>query len=392
MNVTKTTDPAFVTPSVIRWAIARASTTPEKLAKRLHATRTAIAAWEQGDSLPSFSQAQKLAEALYIPFGYLFLPNPPNETIPITDFRAAPGKRIRPSADLVDLVNDVIFKHQWYRDFIERGGAVPLPFVGRFSAAANGKVSADISKALRVEEIRQRCTGPDEFYRGLIRSAEAEGILVMRTGIVAGNTRRKLSVKEFRGFAISDPIAPLIFINTKDWLRSQIFTLAHELAHIWIGKTGISNEAINVDANNPVEQFCNNTAADVLVPASEFGAVWDEPKPIAAKLEHSARHFKVSTLVVLRRAYDLQRIVKTQYLKLYEQEERSFQKPGSQRRGGGSFYNNVIARNSPTLTKVVVQGAVNGKVLYRDAARLLNINASAVQKVSRHLIKAKEGG
>ena len=395
MSGTKTGDLAFITPAVIQWAIARASTTPEKLAKRLHAPRTAVAAWEQGKSLPTFSQAQKLAEALYIPFGYLFLSDPPLDRIPLTDFRAPLGKRITPSPELVDLVNDVLFKHEWYREFAIQEGATRLPFVGSFPVEGNARVGDHIRRTLRIDEVRQRSASWSDFFRGLIRNTEAAGILVMRSGVVAGNTRRRLSAKEFRGFAICDSIVPLIFINAKDWPRSQIFTLAHELAHIWTGSTGISNESLKdfeATERNPVEHFCNRTAAEVLVPSGDFLTIWDETKSIRENVDDAARHFRVSTLVVLRRARDLERISQKEYLKWYEREEHTFREGGEAQRKGGSFYNNVISRNSRTLTSVVVQGAISGKVLYRDAARLLNVNASAIQKVARHLVKSKEGG
>ena len=389
----KTSDQAFITPSVFRWAIARAKSTPEKLAKKLHTARASVAGWEQGKSLPTFSQAQKAAEALYIPFGYLFLPAPPDETIPLTDFRTTPGKRIPPSAELIDLVNDVLFKQQWYREFLLAQGARPLPFVGSFSARQAASPIADsIRKTLAIDaNLRQQCNGWNELFVALIRNVEAAGILVMRSGVALANTHRKLSVKEFRGFAISDPIAPVIFVNGKDWPKAQLFTVAHELVHIWIGTSGISNENLRGigDVNN-IERLCNEVAAEVLVPASEFRDLWSDPATISENLDQIVRHFRVSTLVALRRAFDLQKISRDEYLRLYTREERAFREIREQRKGGGNFYNNVLARNSATLTKALVQGATRGTVLYRDAARLLNISAPAVQKIARHLAKQKE--
>ena len=146
------------------------------------------------------------------------------------------------SADFFQLLNDVLVKQEWYRDRLKERGAEKLPFVGKFRVADGiERVSADLSNFLSVEESRRVSYTWDDFLRHLSRTAETQGILVMRSGIVRGNTRRKLSVNEFRGFVISDELAPLVFVNGRDSKAAQIFTLVHELVHVWINKTGIVN-------------------------------------------------------------------------------------------------------------------------------------------------------
>jgi transcriptional regulator with XRE-family HTH domain len=125
-------DQAFITPAVFRWAIDRARSNPEKLARKLNKTPSAVISWTEGKTRPTFAQAQKVADTLHVPFGYLFLPEPPDERLPLGDFRVAPGKRIPPSAELIDTVNDVLFKQQWYRELLLEQGAGMLPFVGVF--------------------------------------------------------------------------------------------------------------------------------------------------------------------------------------------------------------------------------------------------------------------
>jgi len=353
-----TADQAFITPAVFLWAIERARSTPEKLAKKLKTRTGSVVSWGEGKARPTFSQAQRLADALYVPFGYLFLPDPPDEHLPLTDFRTVPGKRISPSADLIDTVNDALFKQEWYREFLLQQGGERLPFVGSFSERNDSKAIAEsIRTTIGLDAtLRQRCKSWNQLFVSLVRQVEAAGILVMRTGVAAGNSRRKLSVKEFRGFALSDTLAPVIFINGKDWPKAQLFTIAHELVHIWIGNSGISNESLKgLDAPNTIEWLCNETAAELLVPESEFRALWNNGEETSANVDEVVRHFKVSRLVALRRAFDLEKISREEYFLQYRFEEKAFDE--NERRSGGSFYNNVLARNSSTLATTVVRAA-----------------------------------
>jgi len=209
---------AFITPKVAQWARERTGISPAQLAKSLGADPKEVEAWERGETRPPFGKAQDLARSLRIPFGFLFLSEPPAEKTPIPDLRTVvEGRPAKASPDFLDLLNDVLVKHQWYREYLEARDAKRLPFVGKFRVADGvDRVARDMTAVLSVERIRRTSHTWDEFLRELTRSAEAIEILVMRSGIVGGNTRRKLSVDEFRGFVISDDLAPLVFINGRD--------------------------------------------------------------------------------------------------------------------------------------------------------------------------------
>jgi Zn-dependent peptidase ImmA (M78 family) len=286
--------------------------------------------------------------------------------------------------------NDIILKQQWYRDYLLEQGSPRLAFAGRFSIRdATEEVAENIRGVLHIDaSLRENCNGWDEFLAAIVRNAEASGMLVMRSGIVASNTHRRLSVEEFRGFAISDPIAPLAIINASDSRSAQIFTVAHEIAHVWLGRSGISNENLGdpeIASNNAVERFCNAVAAEVLAPAADFSDLWDESRPLEENVTIASRHFKVSRVVILRRALDLGRISRKQYAQQYEREMQTSR--GTSGTKGGHFYRTTLARNSPTFTNAVVQGTLVGHVLYRDAARLLNVGVPAVQKIADYLAK-----
>ena len=272
---------AYVSPAVLRWARQRSGLSVAALASRANLKEQKLAAWEEGLEHPTFRQAQHIAGALHVPFGYFFLNTPPEQKLPLRDFRTVKtgGVPTEPSAELFDLVSDIVFKHTWYREFAQEEGWKPIPFVGRFDRTAQPPVIAeDIRNTIAtIPAIRKEAQNPDEFLRRLGRRAEEIGILVMKSSVVGGNPHRKLNVQEFRGFAIADSLAPLVFVNAADARAAQIFTLAHELAHVWIGVSGISNEnmaSLTVEAE--IEHLCNSVAAEVLIPTDEFRGYWAE--------------------------------------------------------------------------------------------------------------------
>jgi len=397
MGTVGMTNRAFITGAVLQWARERARIKRDEVARRLNEPEESVVQWERGKDRPTLHQAEKLADLLRIPFGYLFLTAPPVEKLPLPDFRTVRGAEPIPSADLIDVVNDVLVKQEWYRGFLLEEGARKLPFVGRFSTRDPiTTVAADIRETLRINTaMRQECSTPTDFLRTIVKSAEASGIVVMRCGIVSGNPRRALSVKDFRGFAISDPIAPIVFINARDWPAAKVFTVAHELVHIWIAESGISNislkEPVSV-GSHAIERFCNQTAAEILIPESELRETWAEDRSLESNIDTIAHAFKVSVLVVILRTFEANLITRRQYQEYYDREAEKYESTiRAKKKPGGHFERNVIARNSETITSAAIFSAVEGRVLYRDAARLLNIGIPQVQKLAKYMARSKEG-
>ncbi len=378
---------AYVSPSVLRWARQRSGLSVTALANRANLKQNKLAAWEDGSEKPTIRQAQHIAGALHVPFGYFFLSEPPDDSLPLHDFRTVPAApSTKPSAVLVDLVNDVLFKHSWYRDFLEEEQRPPLPFVARFGPTDPvDKVAEHIQRTIgNLPETRQESNSWDEFLRRFCRRLESLGILVMRSGVVGGNPHRKLDVREFRGFAIADKIAPLIFVNGRDARAAQAFTVAHELAHIWIGASGISNESLTVlNPDVEIERFCNGVAAEVLVPTGEFKATWSRAD-LDTNLNACTRRFRVSSLVILRRAFDLRAISEKEFRERYAHEERRFLDQEEEQEGG-NFFPTLLARNSARLTAAVLESLGDGRTLHREAAQLLNVKVPTLQKVAEFI-------
>jgi Zn-dependent peptidase ImmA (M78 family)/DNA-binding XRE family transcriptional regulator len=382
-----------ITPELLRWARERIDTPIETLAGALPTTPEKILDWEKGNAQPTFRQVQDLARILRIPIGYLFLSHPPEESLPIADFRTLPeAARGKVSPDLTDVIDDALRKRDWYREQRIQEGLPLLDFVGKFRPSANiTKVAGDIRQVLDVpSDPAEGSRSWEEHLRNLIHRCEAAGILVLRSGIVGANTHRPLSVDEFRGFAIADEYAPLIFINAKDTKAAQIFTIAHELAHIWIGSSGISNIGIATARtleNYPnIERFCNSVAAEFLAPAEKIFALWETSRDADSNARHLARHFRVSTLVALRRGYELGLIPYDEFQELFSKEmEEAMQRerPGG---GGGDFYANLQSRNSKRFVNDLLAAVAEGRVMHLEAARLLNIQPWTLEKTIESLL------
>ena len=304
------TTEAFITPAVIRWARERNQWSPHELADKVSVKEEVLNAWEQGDLRPSFSKAKVLAKKLRIPFGYLFLSTPPSDDLPLPDLRTVAGEPVQtPSPDFLDLLNDVMAKQQWYREYLEDEEAEPVPFIGRFTTTDEPqKIAEDMKLTLGMNNgLRSQSNSWTDFLTNFMHRAEDIGVLVMRSSVVENNNYRKLSVSEFRGFAISDRLAPLVFINGQDAKAAQIFTLAHELAHLWVGTSGVSNpdyRRATTQQMAETEQVCNSAAAETLVPASDFLGRWRTGRPVELNLQSLAEHYRVSSLVVSPTGFD----------------------------------------------------------------------------------------
>lgn len=382
---------AQITPALLSWARQRARLAPDLLAQRLQVRTERVLKWEAGGEQPTFRQAQQLAHVLNVPFGYLFLAAPPEEPLPIPDLRTV-GSRTpaEVSADLRDVLADALQKQAWYHDDLREQGAEPLPFVGKFTQdTPTTTIAADITATLRLSLSDRKTAGdPDGFLNLLVVRAEEAGVWVMRSGIVGNNTARRLDVHEFRGFAISDPIAPLVFINSRDARRAQTFTLVHELAHIWLGASGISDVELSAAPHAlpaTIERRCNAVAAEVLAPAALVREHWRPEQSLALNAQQLATLCRVSTVVVARRAAELGFVTWDEFRSYYQQQSAAWQEQTRKREGGPSYYRTVPVRNGKRFTEAVLRGAWEQRLLLRDAGALLNIQPAKLARLAQEI-------
>jgi Zn-dependent peptidase ImmA (M78 family) len=362
-----------IKPGLILWACERSGRSIDSLAQQQSFRK--LHAWVSGEASPTLRQLENFAKVTRTPFGYFFLPQPPKESVPIPDLRTIGNEHIGyPSPDLLETMYICQQRQEWYQDFARSMGESPLPFVG--SATLESDV-VDVSRSIRkvlgfdVEE-RRRIPTWTEALRRFISQADSIGIMVMVSGIVGSNTHRSLNPKEFRGFALANPLAPLVFINGKDTKAAQMFTLAHELAHIWLGETALSDVGPVTMPSNNIEVWCNQVAAELLVPLVVLHDTYRGDIPLREELNHLARWFKVSTLVILRRLHDAGKLSREELWRTYEQELKRLR--STSRGSGGNFYLTLPARVSKRFARALVISTLEGQTLHRDAFRLLGFS------------------
>ena len=360
-----------VKPELLRWARKRAGADINSLVRKFPKYRE----WESGSVRPTYKQLEKYAKTVHAGIGFFFLSEPPKERFPIPDFRTIGGNPLRlPSVDLLDTVYLCQRRQDWYREFAIMEGEEPLPFIGSVKLGEDVEdVAARIRGALDLD-LKERRTLPTwtQALRRFIEKSDGLGVLVMVSGVVKNNTHRRLDPREFRGFALPDDLAPLIFVNGADSKAAQMFTLAHEMAHLWLGTTALSNSQPDTFTEHEVESWCNRVAAELLVPLNVLHQEYRSGAKLPEELARLTHRFKVSSLVVLRRIFDVNGLTPEEFHHAYLQEvERLKEKPAKRR---GNFHATQCARLGKRFACALVADTLEGRTMYRDALRLLGFS------------------
>lgn len=369
-----------VRPEMLTWAITRAGFgLPEFVDKNPR-----VSDWIEGKKQPTVKQLEDFSKKVYIPFGFLLLPTPPNEELPIPYFRSNGGSTDKIHINVYDTILNIQQRQEWLKDYLKDNEFKELDYVGKFKGSFDvEEIVTDIRRVLKLDEHwASRFKTWDEAKNHLSDTIEGIGIVTVFNGVVENNTHRPIPVNECRGFVLVDKIAPFMFINNSDWKSAQMFTIIHELAHIWTGQSACFDFRKFLPADDPIEKLCDKVAAEFLVPKAAFEEMFSTKKgynPIA-------RHFKVSEIVVARRALDLGVISKKQFFAFYaEYSDREFKKKENQG-SGGDFFATAKKRVSLSFAAHVKNAVNNGQLLYRDAYRLTNLKGDTFSKfITTHL-------
>ena len=362
-----------VKPDLFLWACKRAARSVDELAQKQSMSK--LPAWIRGEEGATFKQLEKFAQATHTPFGYFFLPEPPKESIPIPDLRMVGNQYMgRPSPDLLDTIYTMQRRQAWLREMLIECEAEPLEFVGSARLTDDPEaVGREMRRIIGLEDGWGAKVRTWQEAVGVLRRAiEKLNIMAIINGIVGNNTHRKLDVEEFRGFVLSDEYAPLIFVNGTDAKSAQMFTMAHELAHIWLGESALTDIGPVSRPSQEAEIWCDRSAAEFLVPVRELKTYWREVRQEEAPFEAIARRFKVSPIVAGRRAMDLRLVDRETFFAFY-QEYIAKEHRRSPAGTGGDFYNNQNTRVGEMFATQVIFAAKSGLVSFKEAYDLTGL-------------------
>ena len=370
-----------VKPELLRWARERADADVDALVERFPKYRQ----WESGEIRPTYKQLENFAKAVHAGIGYFFSSEPPEETFPLTEIYTIGGRPLRrPSPELIDTIYLCQLRQDWYREFVRLKGEDPSPFIG--SAKMGDDAATVAEQILNALDLEKRPVSSDlnRLLQVLIERADMIGVLVMVSGVAINNTHRILNPEEFRGFALTDPFAPLVFINGADTKEAQLFTLAHELAHLWLDKPGFSDGQLEICSQQLVEDQCDKIAAEVLVPLTATLKEFQKDRGRLKTETDIEQLFRVSSSVAQYWINCADTYLQQQRVPPYGREIKQLQ--AKQGINKGSYYSILTSRVGGRFARAVVTDTLEGGTLFRGALHLLGISKlKTLHKLAEHL-------
>lgn len=366
---------------LLLWAIIRAGYEPGDFLDKFPNVKE----WLNGTKKPTLRQLQEFAGKVYVPFGYLLLDSPPEEILPIPFFRTVASKSDKVSLNVYDTVLLMQKRQEWLTEYLIENESPKLEYVRKFNSQGDiQSIVADIKNTLGLKDNwADELPNWEKAKKHLVGKIEEAGIIVVASSVVGNNNYRKISPEDCRGFVLVNEYAPFMFLNAADSKAAQLFTLAHELAHIWIGESAGFDTVNLMPADHPAERFCDKIAAEFLVPEVRLREVYRQNKDY----ETLAKFFKVSQIVIARRLLDLGMITKTAFYKFYNAySDRIFEKQDKSK-GGGDFYLTQQNRIGSLFLSYVNSAVRENKLLFRDAYNLTGLRGDTYHNfMSRYLI------
>lgn len=363
-----------VKPEVLTWAYQRAGYDKEGAIAAFSKTKSNpgdLEAWLSHKDKPSVSQLQKFASKFLVPFGYLLLDTPPDESIPFPMFR---GKGLSNHFD-VNVYDTILYvqrRQNWLEEYLSNNeiDTCQLTNTIHLTTPISNAVSVLRNELQLKSDWAFSYKDSEKAVNELAQQLEQAGIFLVFNGVVGNNTRRKVKVSECRGFALFSETAPYIFVNNADSKTAQMFTLIHEAAHIMLGESA-GHAGEELFDQNKTESYCNKVAAEFLVPADTLRNIW------MGDVRAAAEKFKVSEIVIARRAHDLRLMSYENYRYFCNEYYRT---PITQKKGSGGNFHAICKKRVGLSFAIHVRNAVNNRQLsYTEAYRLTGLYGNTYQ-------------
>lgn len=370
-------------PEILEWALKRSGVSRDVIVKNW----PKYDQWLSGTCSPTVKQIRDFADKVHINVSALFSDSLPQLGLQIADFRTADDRDLGiPSSELYDTIGMMVARQEWMHEYFFHMGRPALQYVGSFSEMPLNNETAD----KLVTELHTLLQLDDDWalaerdvsaaLKTLKNSIEHAGISVAISGVVGNNSHRCLDEHEFRGFALSDEYAPLIFINGKDKKTAQMFTLVHELCHLAFSETGVSNPLDEQSVQSAKEKFCNKVAADFLVPTGSMYQEWENStKDQYDKIAEIAAHHKVNFIVVARKIHDEGIISDSEFFKFYRAYKESVPSEPL-KTSGGDYYRNMQYKLGDVFADAIWSAVNVDFISYRDAYTLCGMKGDKFTK------------
>jgi len=389
-------------PGMLDWAIERAGRDGvTDLVERFDKLEQWKKAPKGSNDRPTYKQLEKFARAAHIPMGYLLLPQPLDEKLPIADFRELDKQEINaPSPNLLATIYACQRRQGWYRELMQAQGKGRPSFIGNATLATDPQIVVSqmwelLGFGKRPYRGRRDSTAFLNKLKALIEDA---GVLVMSSSTVRNSPRRKLDPDKFRGFVLCDDLAPLIFINGADTTEGKVFTLIHELAHLWLYESGISDAnmfPLSVEDHDAEEVWCDQVATEFLMPLSDLRIKLQEKEDYAdgGAIRKLSQNLKISSLILLRRLHDLDAISENDFHSYWGEEWGRLQDNHQKEKAETPSKGGVITPDRMAISRVgrrfaqaLVVSTLEGGTLYRDALRMLGVKkADVFDRIAREM-------
>ncbi len=378
-----------VTPEVILWALDWA---PEGRVDEK--TRLRALSWANGEKKPTIPQLREFSKKTCVHIGSFFCKEPPSVDCDLFRCRAFGDGAKRPSLNLADIITDMEFAQGWMSDYMQHEEYEPQSIVG--SAKETDDVVATAGKIREYLELDNdwaaRFKDAGAAFRFLKEKTDRCIILVMTSEVAEEDYTRPLDPEEFRAFSIVDEWAPLIFVNENDGDELKLFSLLHEIVHVWLGKSDLFDWNGNmptdkdIDGMSETERFCFSVATELLLPKRVFLRMWGEYEGcLQERVEKISREFNCDISVVARRARDYSLVSEAEYEEIAKGVERKPHVFKRRKTRSESYYDLRCYELSASLLWALCSGIFEGYITYTEAFHLTNTDRNSFHEVvKRH--------